>query len=282
MLAKILASHHGFHCTVLFAINPESGLIDPNYNANIPGTEALADADLMILATRWRVLPDEQLEPVYDFLKAGKPVIAFRTATHAFKSGDVGGYDWANFGIQVVGENWHSHHGKHKFQGGRSVTVAKNAEHPILNGVDSFYTPTDIYGVVHLDEEKSTLLLRGAVTVALDPSAALLDDEKNDPMMPLAWLKDYELPGGVAGQCFATTCGAAVDFRSESLRRLLVNASLHLTGQPVPQKANVEFVDPFKPSFFGFMPKDYFTKRGLRVEDFGPGKSAQSVPVAGY
>ena len=77
MLAKILSKHHGFHCTVLFAINPDSGVIDPNYNANIPGTDALAEADLMILATRWRVLPDEQIEPIYNFLKAGKPLICF-------------------------------------------------------------------------------------------------------------------------------------------------------------------------------------------------------------
>ncbi|MEM7600672.1 MAG: hypothetical protein AAF357_04570, partial [Verrucomicrobiota bacterium] len=57
MLAKILTKHHGFKCTVLFAIDPETGVIDPNNNSNIPGTEALDDADLMIIATRWRVLP---------------------------------------------------------------------------------------------------------------------------------------------------------------------------------------------------------------------------------
>jgi hypothetical protein len=29
-LAKILSTYHGFHCTVLFAINPKDGTIDPN------------------------------------------------------------------------------------------------------------------------------------------------------------------------------------------------------------------------------------------------------------
>ena len=29
MLAKIMAVHHGFKCTVLFAIDPETGVIDP-------------------------------------------------------------------------------------------------------------------------------------------------------------------------------------------------------------------------------------------------------------
>ena len=50
---------------------------------------------------------------------------------------------------------------------------------------------------------------------------------------------------------------------------MLINAALHLTGQTVPERAEVSFVDPFKPSFYGFMPKDYFIERGLRVEDFG-------------
>ncbi|MDH4241355.1 MAG: hypothetical protein OEW48_17490, partial [Phycisphaerae bacterium] len=38
-LAKILAVHHGFKCTVLFAINKETGEIDPKTVDNIPGLE---------------------------------------------------------------------------------------------------------------------------------------------------------------------------------------------------------------------------------------------------
>src|SRR5579871_1091424 len=47
-LGKILAKHHGFKCTVLFAIDPSDGTINPNRNDNIPGLEALQTADLMI------------------------------------------------------------------------------------------------------------------------------------------------------------------------------------------------------------------------------------------
>ena len=61
-LAAILAKHHGFRCTVLFAIDPATGEIDPNNPSNIPGLEALADADVMIIATRFRDLPDEQMK----------------------------------------------------------------------------------------------------------------------------------------------------------------------------------------------------------------------------
>ena len=83
-LARMLSQHHGFRCTVLFAVDPETGIVNPHVNTNIPGTELLDDADLMFIQTRWRVLPDEQMEPIDRFLKAGKPVIALRTATHAF------------------------------------------------------------------------------------------------------------------------------------------------------------------------------------------------------
>ena len=46
MLAKILAVRHGFKCTVLFAINPADGTIDPLTLTNMPGMEALDSADL--------------------------------------------------------------------------------------------------------------------------------------------------------------------------------------------------------------------------------------------
>src|SRR5688572_2144474 len=65
-LGKILAKHHGYKCTVLFAIDPTSGTIDPNKNDNIPGLEALKTADLMVIFTRWRNLPDEQAKYIID------------------------------------------------------------------------------------------------------------------------------------------------------------------------------------------------------------------------
>ena len=41
MLAKILAVRHGFKCTVLFAIDPADGTINPKVVNNLPGAEAL-------------------------------------------------------------------------------------------------------------------------------------------------------------------------------------------------------------------------------------------------
>jgi hypothetical protein len=83
-LARILSEHHGFKCTVLFAIDPADGTVNPNINNNIPGLEALASAAAMILFTRFRDLPDDQMKYIADYVNAGKPIIAMRTATHAF------------------------------------------------------------------------------------------------------------------------------------------------------------------------------------------------------
>src|SRR5215475_8569372 len=55
-LAKILATRHGFTCTVLFAIG-QDGTIEPDRVDNIPGLQTLRLADLMIIATRFRNLP---------------------------------------------------------------------------------------------------------------------------------------------------------------------------------------------------------------------------------
>ena len=83
-LGKILAERHGFTCTVLFPIDKNDGTINPNQNDHIPGLEALNDADLLILFTRFRNLPPEQMKYLVDYIESGKPIIGLRTATHAF------------------------------------------------------------------------------------------------------------------------------------------------------------------------------------------------------
>src|SRR5690606_2789163 len=111
MLAKILSRHHGFDTRVLFAIHPESGEIAPTYHHSIPGLAALAEADLMIIGTRWRNLPAEQMAHVDAYLKSGRPVIGLRTATHAFKLTDP---EWALYsdGYNGPQEAWYGGFGR--------------------------------------------------------------------------------------------------------------------------------------------------------------------------
>ncbi|MEM9327416.1 MAG: hypothetical protein AAGA85_17245 [Bacteroidota bacterium] len=164
-LAKILSTHHGFRCTVLFAQDPAApGIVDPNYVHNIPGLDLVASADLMVLFTRFRALPDEQMQHIDDYLKAGKPVIGIRTSTHAFRFEGTdmsssfahygnfydGGDEWQDgFGRLVLGEKWISHHGHHAHQSTRGWAAPGAADHPLLNGIDhgDIWGPTDVYGV---------------------------------------------------------------------------------------------------------------------------------------
>ncbi|HVE39456.1 MAG TPA: hypothetical protein VNM14_06170, partial [Planctomycetota bacterium] len=74
-MAKILSKHHGFKCTVLFAIDPKDGTINPMVKDNIPGLEALESADLMVAFLRWRELPDDQMKRLIDYTESGKPIV---------------------------------------------------------------------------------------------------------------------------------------------------------------------------------------------------------------
>jgi hypothetical protein len=263
-LAKILARHHGFKCTVLFAIDPKDGTINPNVNDNIPGLEALKTADLMVLFTRFRNLPDEQMKYVVEYVESGKPIIGMRTATHAFnlKGGKYARYSWQNkdwpggFGKQVLGETWVSHHGQHGKQSTRGVLAPGAADRPVLRGIPDgdIWGPTDVYGVhLPLPGDSKPLVL-GQVLAGMKPTDAPVAGDKNDPMMPVAWTKTYTGKAGKAARVFATTMGASQDLESEGLRRLLVNACYWAVGleDKVPAKSDVDIVGEYKPLPFGF------------------------------
>lgn len=274
MLAQILAERLGFTCTVLFSIDPESGEIDPNQHANIPGLQHLENADLMVIFTRFRELPPEQMRYIDDYLVAGKPVIGLRTATHAFhyaknKDDQYARYDFASrvpgwengFGNIVLGETWVSHHGDHGSEGTRAVINEAQASHPVLKGVADIWGPTDVYTVSTLED--ATVLLYGQSTSGMSADAPINTEKE---VMPIAWTREYQLPGGNKGKTFATTMGASVDLQSADLRRLLVNACLWAAGleMAIPPQADVSVVSAYAPTMFGF---DEF-KRGQVPADF--------------
>src|SRR5262245_14616373 len=115
MLAKILSQRHGFRCTVLFAIDPATGAIDPKNAASLPGAETLDSADAIVMLVRFRKWPDEAMAHFVKAFEAGKPIVALRTSTHAFQFPAGSKFESYNdFGTRVVGEKWVSHWGLHK------------------------------------------------------------------------------------------------------------------------------------------------------------------------
>lgn len=275
MLAKILSTRHGFQTTVLFAINPATGFINPTTNTNIPGLDILAEADLVIINTRFRDLPAEQLLHFANYVNTGKPLIGLRTATHAFNTKtEAGDINWNNFGLDYLGEKWVAHHGKHKVEGARGVIEETNAGHDVLRGVQDIFAPSDVYTVKNLDEAIAQVLVRAAVTESLDPASKILaDDARNKPMQAAIWLRPYTAPNGTKGMALTSTMGASVDFASEDLRRVIVNGVYHLLDLEVPEMTNVDYVDPFTPTFFGTNSSDYWESQQLTPESYVLGKS---------
>lgn len=277
MLAKILAKHHGFKTTVLFAIDPETGEIDPEYQSNIPGLEHLQSADLMVIFTRFRELPDEQMKYIDEYIQAGKPIIGMRTATHAFRyqqnndspyakySFDSKAEGWEDgFGRQVLGETWIDHHGAHGEEGTRALIdgIMERKKHPILNGVKDIWCATDVYGTRELEGDPEVLVW-GLPTNGMTPESTL---NWRKPVMPVAWTKQYTSESGRTGRVFNTTMGAAVDLKSEDLRRLLVNAcywALQMEEQ-ISENSKVDIVGEYNPTMFGF--GDH--KKGMHPSDF--------------
>ena len=262
MLARILAVRHGFKCTVLFAVNPADGTITPTVVTNIPGIQALDSADLCFLFLRFRELPDEQMKHFVDFLQTGKPMIALRTSTHAFKydqnkQSPYAKFDWASkdwpggFGQQVLGETWVNHWGNHGHESTRGIISETQKSNPILRGVSDIWGPTDVYEVAHLPTD-ATVLVYGEVLTGMKSTDPAVEGKKNKPMMPLIWTRNYA--AGKGNKVLTSTIGAAVDLESEDLRRLLVNASYWAVGlaDKIPSRADVAVVGEYKPLWFGF------------------------------
>jgi type 1 glutamine amidotransferase len=255
MLARILHRDHGFTVSVCFALT--DGVIDPNRIDNIEGLEILADADMMVVNTRFRKLPDDQLKHITAFAESGKPMAGFRTATHAFKygGGNVMDKEWPH---KVFGLPWIRHHG-----GGNStdaLLVEENAGHPVLRGVSPFHARSWLY---HSDTllDSVTPLITGRAVKGAEPGGEHFSDPHT-----IAWVHHYEGEKGKS-RVFFTTLGYPTDFKNESMRKLSLNGILWALGMEdaIPAEGSkADFAAPYEPNNAGFGEK---FKPGLKPAD---------------
>jgi len=259
-LAKILARHHGFKTTVLFAINKESGEIDTTQVDNIPGLEQLRDADLMVLFIRWRELPDEQMKHIMDYTNSGKPIIALRTATHPFmyRKDKANPYaKWSSnskdpqggYGRAVLGETWVNHWGRHQVESTRGKIAPGMEDHSIVRGVGEIWGPSDVYEITTIHGDNVQPVIIGYVLKGMNPTDEINPEKKP---MPVAWLRTYTGDQGKTARVFTTTMGHAGDLKDENFRRLLVNAVYWLLDMEAPAKAKVDLVGEYDPVPIGF------------------------------
>jgi type 1 glutamine amidotransferase len=223
LLAAELERTYGMQVKVLKA-HP-----DQNAEENIPGLEALQKADLAVFFLRWRRLPAEQVKHIDKYLKSGRPVVGFRTTTHAFNYPEGHPlHKWNAFGEFALGAppGWggkagHTHCG-HDCSTDVSV-IPEAAQHPILKGVDpAFHVRSWLYKVVpDYPAKGATWLLMGK---AVNPNKAGFADN------PVAWTWQNSFGGRV----FATTMGHPEDFTVDAFQRLVVNAIHWTLDKPVP------------------------------------------------
>jgi type 1 glutamine amidotransferase/nicotinamidase-related amidase len=184
---------------------------------DLPGVKVLADADVLLLSVRRRVLPKAQMDQIRKFIEAGKPVVGIRTACHAFslrgKKPPEGKVAWEAFDAEVIGGNYTGHHGRGpEFE----VRAAEGArKHPILAGV-----------AVEELRGKGTLYKCGPLRKGT--TALLIGEVPGKPAEPIAWVNRTKWGGRV----FYTSLGHPDDFKEPAFNRLLKNAIAWAVEQP--------------------------------------------------
>ena len=148
------------------------------------------------------------MDAILAYLDAGKPLVALRTACHAFSVGakgkaPAGTSQWPTFDVDVLGCHYTGHLGN---KVGTDVANSPGAvAHPILAGVkpDKWHSAGSLYKVLPLDPG-AKVLMTGSV---------------GDHIEPVAWTR-----GSHGGRVFFTTLGHADDFAQPQFQKLLVNA----------------------------------------------------------
>lgn len=179
------------------------------------GLEELRAADCLVLYIRRLAPPREQLEAIQSYLRAGKPLVALRTASHAFDvrgKAPPGCSEWPEFDGEVLGGNYRGH----TLRGGSVVRIIPElADHPLLGGL-----PQDPWA------SEGTLYLTSPVR---EDATVLMVGEAAGRTEPVTWVRQF-----CGGRVFYTSLGHPRDFEQPAFRQLLVNAIFWAMGRTVP------------------------------------------------
>jgi nicotinamidase-related amidase/type 1 glutamine amidotransferase len=177
--------------------------------ADVPGIDALKDADVLLVSVRRRPLAPAQMQILRDWVSQGKPVVGIRTACHAFslrgKQPRPPLETWEAWDPQVFGGHYVNHHAN-----GIKSTIRESPQadsNPILQGVDigKLVGNGSLYLVSPLNKSAKPLLT-GTIP--------------GKPSEPVAWT--FVRADG--GKSFYTSLGHPDDFTEAAFRKLLVNA----------------------------------------------------------
>lgn len=266
MMAKVLSTHHGFDCTVLFAVN-EKGEVDPTMPVypekgkefkehHIPGLEQLASADLVIFFPRLLTLSMSERELIVKYIDSGKPIISIRTGNHGFHAPlpyKINGKQ-VRWGEDVLGGTFLNHHGNWQADSTRGIIVPEQRDHPILIGVSDIWGKSDVYRTY---QEGKSLPTDCTALIWGQPLMGRKHDDPPNPELeplPVAWFKHWQTSDGKRARVFHSTMGSAHDLQSAGLRRLIINAAYWGMGMEsaITPTRSVDIVGTYQPRDSGF------------------------------
>ena len=272
MLARILHRELGARISLCYSLDT-AGYIDPNRPDHIQGLAALDSADLMVLFTRFRQLPPSELKHIEEYAESGRPMVGFRTSTHAFRYPDGSAYTYMNdaWPAKVFGQQWITHHGH--FDDGNApltqVSFPGSPEHPILKGISPFKAYSWLYHVEgggwNLSGDSKPLLMGRALRSKHQEEGRL---DQYPLENPVAWTKTYTGQSGKASRVFFTTLGHPYDWKDANMRRLALNGIYWSLGLDVPDSLDVRFAALYEPNNSGFGQKFKPRMRPLDASTF--------------
>ncbi len=227
----------GFRTTVILpAENPEK---NPK---GLPGLNASKSADVAIFYLRFLTLPDDQLKLITDYVESGKPVVGFRTSSHAFSyPKESPNAKWNDgFGRDVLGSKYLIH-----LQGKTEVAVnAPAADHSILTGIN-FKQPFTAAGSLYLatPPDDATVLLGGTGhskktgTVTNGFGTHELEATMTHPVA-WTWTNNW------GGRTFTTTLGHPDTFAERRFVRLCLNGICWAAETEIPRRLRARPIKP--------------------------------------
>ncbi len=183
----------------------EARLLKAPNEKQLPGLEALDDADLMVLYTRRITLPEADLERVKRYLLAGRPIVGIRTASHAFQN-------WLELDKLVLGGNYKGHFGRN-LKTSLTLTEAGD-EHATTRGFKPFESSASLYRNTGVADDV-TVLMNGSIPEHTEP---------------VSWVRRFR-----EGRVFYTSLGGQADFREPAFRAMLTAAVFWAAGRQVPE-----------------------------------------------
>jgi putative heme-binding domain-containing protein len=183
-LQEYLEKNYNIRCTRAFR----------KADDDLPGLENLENCDVILLFARRLTIKGEQLERIKKYCTSGKPIVAVRTASHAFQN-------WLALDKEVFGGDYQNHYSD-KLK--TKVKIAEKAkDHPILAGFKPFESAGSLYKNPHVAKDVEVLLI----------------GDNGEHTEPIAWTRTHK-----GGRIFYTSLGHQKDFEDENFKRMLVNA----------------------------------------------------------